>query len=251
VSFRGEQRLVLQGCLRLSHKDLMALNNRTNIRRIVICLLRFDLWAAETITDGLNAEQRLENIEHHFRHRWENPPPPGVIDDWLQSPELYHSQPLPALLEYLDTMSERQLFAAIMNPSAKTFYTRLLLKRISKVLEQKTVHNFATQHLERAFEESQGLLIMQRPALRSEYLVRLVHGLNESRLRLRAVIREARVFRDNIREGFRAGGLNTPALELLKGKLEALNEYYDVACQELRGEEVPEVLMDAQRTEFW
>jgi hypothetical protein len=63
----------------------------------------------------------------------------------------------------------------------------------------------------------------------SEYLVRLVHGLNESQLRLRAVIREARVFRDSIREAFRAGRLNISALGLLRGKLEALIEYYDEA----------------------
>ena len=92
---------------------------------------------------------------------------------------------------------------------------------------------------------------MQRPATRSEYLVRLVHRLNESRLRLRPVIREARVFLNSIGEAFRAGRLNISALELLRGKLEALNEYYDEACQELRLVEVPEMLMDARGTEFW
>jgi hypothetical protein len=229
----------------------MAQNNRANLGRIVICLFRFDLWSAEAIIEGLNEKQRLENIEHHFRYMWESPPPPKVLDGWLQSPELYHSQPLPALREYLDAKSERQLFTAIMNSSTKTFYTRLMLKRISKVLEQKAIHNYATQHLERAFEESQGLLIMQRPVSRGEYLVRLVHGLTESRVRLRAVIREARLFRDNIGEAFRAEGLNASALELLRGKLEALNEYYDEAYQELRGEEVPEMLMDSRRTQFW
>jgi hypothetical protein len=138
-----------------------------------------------------------------------------------------------------------------MNPSAKTFYTRLLLKRISKVLEQKAVHDFATQHLEIAFVESQGLLIRRRPMTRGEYLIQLVHGHNESRLRLRAVIKEARVFRDSIKEAFQAGDLNMSALELLKEKLEALNEYYDVAYQELKGEEVPEMLIDSRNTEFW
>ena len=231
----------------------MDVENTPNLRRIVICLLRFDLWVFETIADGqnLNEKERLENIVHHFKHQWQNPPLPNVINGWLQSPELYHSQTLPELEDHLNTMSQLQLSEAIMNKSAKDYYTRMLLKRILKVREQKTVNNFASQDLERAFEESQGLLIMQRPRNRTEYLVMIMHKLDESRRRLRVVTREATVFRDAIGEAIRTAYLNPAQIERLRGKLEALNEYYDDAYKELRREEVPPILINDRKTGFW
>src|ERR1700722_4699337 len=104
--------------------------NQSNIRRIVLCLLRFDLWAADTITDELSALHRLENIDYHFQRMWRGLPPVElqVLDEWLRSPELYHSQPLFALRKYVEGFSERQLNSVVLNSSARTFYTRLLFK---------------------------------------------------------------------------------------------------------------------------
>jgi hypothetical protein len=226
--------------------------NQSNIRRIVLCLLRFDLWAADTITDELSALHRLENIDYHFQRMWRGLPPVElqVLDEWLRSPELYHSQPLFALRKYVEGFSERQLNSVVLNSSARTFYTRLLFKRISKLVEQKAINGFATQHPDRAFEESQGLLIEQRPATRREYLVTVAHRLHETHLRLKAVIREAKVFRDYIKLAKEAQDLEFPAMQVLKEKLEALNEYYEDSYREL-GEEMTEKLMNTLTSEFW
>jgi hypothetical protein len=101
--------------------------NQPNIRRIVLCLLRFDLWAADTITDELSALHRLENIDYHFQRMWRGLPTVElqVLDEWLRSPELYYNQPLFALRQHVEGFSERQLNSVVMNSSARTFYTRL------------------------------------------------------------------------------------------------------------------------------
>jgi hypothetical protein len=117
-------------------------------------------------------------------------------------------------------------------------------------VEQKAINGFATRHPDRAFEESQGLLIGQRPATRGEYLVTVAHRLHETHLRLKAVIREARLFRDCITIAKEARDLEFPAMQVLKEKLEALNEYYEDSYREL-DEEMAERLMNTQNPEFW
>jgi hypothetical protein len=226
--------------------------NQSNLRRIVLCLLRFDLWAADTITDELNTQQRLENIDYHFQRMWRGLPPVSLqfLDEWLQTPELYYGRPLPALQAHVESFSETQLYSVIMNSSARTFYTRLLFKRISKLVEQNVINAFARQHPDRAFEEIQGLLLAQRPAGQSEYLVLVAHKLRETHLRLKAVIREAKVFRDCIKLSHEAGDLGSPALQVLREKLEALNEYYEDSYREL-GEVMTEKLMNTQISDFW
>lgn len=226
--------------------------NQLHLRRIVLCLLRFDLWAADTITDELDAQHRLREIDYHFQRMWEGLPPVElqVLNEWFKSPELYHSQPLSALREHVEAFSESQLYSVVMNSSAKPTYTRLLSKRISKLVEQKAINGFATQHPDRAFEESQGLLITQRPATRGEYLVTVAHRLRETQLRLKAVIREARAFRECIKFGQEAGDLGFSALQALRAKLEALNEYYEDSYREL-GEVMIERLMNMESSEFW
>jgi hypothetical protein len=229
------------------------MNNLLNIRRIVLCLLRFDLWAADTIADELNTQQRLENFEYHFQRIWRGLPPVQlkVLDEWLQSPELYHSQPVSALREHVETFSEQQLYSVIMNSSTKPTYTRLLFKRIEKLVEQKAINGFATQHPDRAFEELQGLLLAQRPATRAEYIVTVAHRLHEAHLRLKSVIREAKVFRECIKLAQEAGDLRfPPVLQVLREKLEALNEHYEDAFRVLE-EVMLERLMNTQISQFW
>jgi hypothetical protein len=229
------------------------MDNLSSIRRIVLCLLRFDLWAADTIADELNTQQRLENFEYHFQRIWRGLPPVKlkVLEEWLQSPELYHIQPVAALREHVETFSEQQLYSVIMNSSTKPTYTRLLFKRIEKLVEQKAINGFATQHPDRAFEELQGLLLAQRPATRAEYIVTLAHRLHEAHLRLKAVIREAKVFRECIEIAQEAGDLQfPPALQVLREKLEALNEHYEDAFRVLE-EVMSERLMNTQISQFW
>jgi hypothetical protein len=229
------------------------MDNLSNVRRIVLCLLRFDLWAADTIADELNTQQRLENFEYHFQRFWRGLPPVKlqVLGKWLQAPELYHSQPGSALREYVETFSEKQLYSVIMNSSTKPTYTRLLFKRIEKLVEQKAINDFATRHPDRAFEELQGLLLAQRPATRAEYIVTVAHKLHEAHLRLKAVIREAKEFRECIKIAQEAGDLRfPPALQVLREKLEALNEYYEDAFRVLE-EVMSERLMNTQVSQFW
>jgi hypothetical protein len=154
-------------------------------------------------------------------------PDPGTIPQ----------QPLLALRAYVESFSETQLYSVIMNSSARTFYTRLLFKRISKLVEQKVISAFARQHLDRASEEIQGLLLAQRPAGRRDILFLWAHKLHETQLRLKAVVREAKAFRDCIKLGHKAGDLGSPALQVLREKLEALNEYYEDSYRDRKADE--------------
>jgi hypothetical protein len=63
------------------------------------------------------------------------------------------------------------------------------------------------------------------------------HKLHETQLRLKAVVREAKVFRDCIKLGHKAGDLGSPALQVLREKLEALNEYYEDSYRDRKADE--------------
>ena len=58
------------------------------------------------------------------------------------------------------------------------------------------------------------------------------------------------MFRDYIKLAKEAQDLEFPAMQVLKEKLEALNEYYEDSYREL-GEEMTEKLMNTLTSEFW
>src|SRR5689334_15732825 len=61
------------------------------LRRICTILFCLDLRAAHTVCEDWTREERLANIEPHFAELWVDPPPLDMIESWVESEQLYHS----------------------------------------------------------------------------------------------------------------------------------------------------------------
>lgn len=222
------------------------------LRPIVQSLFCLDLKAAHTVTEDFTRQERLANIEPHFKDLWDCPPPLDLIERWINSDELYHSHDvmhLDSFREYIASLSYEQLVAAVMNHKANLYYVRMLLGRIWKFQEQKTIKGLAERDLRGSFEINLGLLIGERPTNEADYLTRLTQKSLMSKVRLSRILNDARLLRDQITEAYQHQALNETLLHSLRQRVGALQEHYDEAWK-LLDQKQNEKLLD-QASDEW
>jgi len=160
--------------------------------------MRLDLQAAHTVTEDFGYEARLGNVEPHFSYLWSGlrpgsaastspypPPPIARVMAWLEADgearfhalDDYAAPPggLPGFAEYVATLPLAQLRALLVDraEAASPFYVRLLVGRLWKLQEQRTIKGLAERDLRGCCEINLGLLIGERADDERDYLQRL------------------------------------------------------------------------------
>ncbi|KAB5551234.1 hypothetical protein GE09DRAFT_167042 [Coniochaeta sp. 2T2.1] len=233
-----------------SPEPLMSLKEEY-LRRIALHLFRLDLWSAQTVTEDMTRKSRLANIEYHFEQLWVNPPPLDLIEEWLDSPELYHSHGimnLPGFHPYVTGLSYEQLKEIVKarDEQAKAMYIRLMLGRIWKLKDRNLIHELALQDLKGSFQINLGLLIGERAKDANHYISKLNQRQSVAQERLSSVLSEARVLRNQITEAFHHGALNEDLLPGLRLRLGAFHQHYS-AARSLLDAEHERTLLDEAR----
>ena len=239
-----------------------------HLRRIATLCMRLDLQAAHTVTEDWSHETRLSNAEPHFSYLWSGirpgsaastspfaPPPMANIMAWLeadgearfQALDDYAAPPggLAGFAEYVALLPAAQLRALVADraEAASPFYVRLLVGRLWKLQEQRTIKGLAERDLRGCCEINLGLLIGERAADERDYLQRLTRKHFMARARLTKALAEARLLRDAVTDAFRVGALDEELLPGLRLRVKALQEYHDEACRLLE-ERHGEALVD-------
>ena len=237
-----------------------------HLRRIAALCMLLDVHAARTVTEDFSREARQGNVEPHFAYLWSGirpgsdastspypPPPIGPIMDWLeadgeerfQALDDYAAAPggLPGFAEFAASLPEAQLRALVDRPAASPFYVRMLVGRIWKLQEQRTIKGLAERDLRGCCEINLGLLVGERAADEGDYLQRLTRKQFMARARLTKALAEARRLRDAVGDAWRAGALGEELLPGLRLRVKALQEYYDEAWKLLE-EKHHEALVD-------
>jgi hypothetical protein len=216
-----------------------------NLRRIARCCMLLDLKAAHTVTEDITREEMMRNVEPHFKYLWRSPPPAELIVEWIYSEELYHSHEvmnLRGFREYVGSLSYEQLRALVTRVEASPFYVRMIVGRIWKLQEQKTINGLAETDLRGCFQINLGLLIVEKAADENDYLTRLTQKQFMARVRLNRVLGEARLLRDHVTKAFKQRALDEDLLPSLRLRVGALQEHYDEAWKLLEEKQEDKLL---------
>jgi hypothetical protein len=221
------------------------------LRKIAQHLFRLDLWAAQTVTEDFTRDERLKNVEPHFKHLWrlDVPPPIDQIEEWLKHPSLYDPQDvmnLPGFRGFLDRLTLSELLHAIDSREACAFYVRLMQGRMFKLQEKNTIYRLAEQDLPESFAINLGLRIEERAKSPTEYLAAVAEKQLMAQVRLGATLKEARVLRDQINRAYKLRALEDDVLELLRPRVLALEQHYNDEWR-LLGDEQQDRLLNAEK----
>ncbi len=105
----------------------------------------------------------------------------------------------------------------------------MIVGRIWKLQEQRTIHGLATSDLQGCFKINLGLSNGERATNEGDYLARLTQKQFMAKVRLARVLGDARLLRDRITMAFEQGALNDELLPSLRSRFGALREHYDEA----------------------
>lgn len=223
-----------------------------HVRRIGKILFCLDLKAAHTVCEDWTREERLANITPHFEDLWGSPPRIELIEEWLDSDELYHSPEvmnLEGFDSWLSSLSYEQLIAAATNTKAYLYDVRLVKGRIWKFQEQKMMKGLAERDLRHAFEINLGLLVRYKSSNENDYIKRLTEKGFMAKVRLERTLSEAQMLCDEVTKAFQGQALDEFLLPSLRLRAGALQEHYKEAC-ELIEEKKSRQLVDGPSKEW-
>lgn len=146
--------------------------------------------------------------------------------------------------EYLGRLSEDQILKSVRDLRTSKFSAVCLHLHVTGYRSVKTEQGYAVNQPNLTIPE--GWASCKTP---QDYLHRLVWDVSFYRRRLKAVVMECRSLLRSIQDAMVNEGLDDMTLEQLKQKLEALQEYFPEACEELN--ETPQNLINSSHLWWW
>lgn len=213
------------------------IDNLAHLRAIASSLFRLDIWALDT-SKRVPPPDPGPGIVRPWRSMFRTNAEDirDLLDDELVSlmhdgeDDLYESFSSARFRAYADSLSEDRLLGCVLDLRTSEWYTRLVRLRV--------IH-YRLAKSEQAYAKNTG----------PQSIAKLEIDAHHSRLKLKAVVKESVSLRNRIKSAAENGDVNGLTLERLKRKMEALQEYFPEACNELGVSYQP--LVDSDLVEGW